>query len=501
MKIRTRLAYLLIILALIFLSVFMIQKKYEHHRLIQLLESVQTEREYIFERILSLQEKLPQTFAYDYSFWDEMVNFVTAPNKKWSAENIDTGLNTYQVNGVWVYNLDNQLVYSVNNLKEEAGLKEIPIPSAAISSLFTHTPFRHFFANTPKGLMEFWGATIQGSSDAKRELPAQGYLFCSRLWAKSYVDELSQLTGSTAALSDTAENKPIKLEQDSVSFSRILTGWDNQPVKYLLISVSSQAIANAKKSAVQVAVLFLGFFVVILLIFSFFIFYWINIPLKLITLSLKNGDSVFLKKLKKQNTEFGDVSRMVDSFFTQRKTILEDITESKRTDEELRAAYKRLEQTQHELIQSSKMAAMGQLAAGISHELNQPLTGIKGFAQALLMDLEKGSPFRKDLNEIVAQVGRMDAIIKNVRFFARKSDFNNIELDINQVILNSLMLVSQQLKTHNIRAILELDPDIPKIQGDPNQLQQAFLNIINNARDAILGLNRPEGGEILIRTS
>ena len=178
-----------------------------------------------------------------------------------------------------------------------------------------------------------------------------------------------------------------------------------------------------------------------------------------------------------------------------------DITEHRKADEELKLAYKKLRQTQQELIQSSKMAAMGQLASGISHELNQPLTGIKGFAQAVLMDLEKESPFRNDLNKIVGQVDRMDAIIKNMRFFARKSDFNMVELDINQVVSNSLMLLNQQLKVHNIRVIQELGPDIPKIQGDPNQLQQAFLNIISNARDAILGLNRPEGGEIRIRTS
>lgn len=176
-------------------------------------------------------------------------------------------------------------------------------------------------------------------------------------------------------------------------------------------------------------------------------------------------------------------------------------SERKKAEEELRLAYKKLKHAQQELIQASKMAAMGQLAAGISHELNQPLTGIKGFAQAVLMDLEKESPFRNDLNKIVEQVDRMDIIIKNVRFFARESDFKIVELDVNQVILDSLMLLSQQLNVHNIRVIQELGSDIPKIQGYPNQLQQAFLNIISNARDAILSLNRPEGGEIRIRTA
>ncbi|MCX5781136.1 MAG: PAS domain S-box protein [Elusimicrobia bacterium] len=177
-----------------------------------------------------------------------------------------------------------------------------------------------------------------------------------------------------------------------------------------------------------------------------------------------------------------------------------DITELKKAEEELRIAYEEIRHNQQDLIQASKMAAMGQLAAGISHELNQPLTGIKGFAQAVLMETEKGSPIRNDLKKILEQVDRMDAIIKNVRFFSRRSDFMMLELDINQVILSSLALLEQQLKTHNIRVIQELESGIPKMQGDSNQLQQAFLNIISNSRDAIISLNRPEGGEISIRS-
>ena len=71
-----------------------------------------------------------------------------------------------------------------------------------------------------------------------------------------------------------------------------------------------------------------------------------------------------------------------------------------------------------------KLAALDRLATSITHELNQPLTGIKGFAQAALMALEKNSPIREDLNKIVEQADRMDKIIKNVRLFARKSEFN-----------------------------------------------------------------------------
>jgi PAS domain S-box-containing protein len=180
--------------------------------------------------------------------------------------------------------------------------------------------------------------------------------------------------------------------------------------------------------------------------------------------------------------------------------IAKDITTRKKAEQELRSAYQRLQETQQQLIQSAKMAAMGQLAAGISHELNQPLTGIKGFAQAVLMDLDKNSPLREDIQKIIEQSDRIDNIIKNVRLFAHKSDFRIKEININEPIEDSLMLLNEQLRVHNIRVNKSLSQELPKTEGDPNQLQQAFLNIITNAKDAIDSLNKPDGGEITIKS-
>jgi len=180
--------------------------------------------------------------------------------------------------------------------------------------------------------------------------------------------------------------------------------------------------------------------------------------------------------------------------------ILRDISERKKVQEHLAGTYRELRETQHLLIQSGKMAAMGQLAAGISHELNQPLTGIKGFAQALLEDLGADKAARENLNKIVEQTVRMERIIKNVRFFARKPEFEMTELDIHQPIEDSLTLVSEQLRVHGTRLIIDLDRSLPKIKGDRSQLQQAFLNLITNARDAIDSLKDPQGGTITIRT-
>jgi signal transduction histidine kinase len=177
-----------------------------------------------------------------------------------------------------------------------------------------------------------------------------------------------------------------------------------------------------------------------------------------------------------------------------------DITERKKNDEALHDAYMKLQQTQNELIQSSKMVAMGQLAAGVSHELNQPLTGIRGYLQTMMLDLDQNSPALTGFQKTIEQVERMDNIIRNIRLFARRSVFLLEEIDIHKPIKDALALLSEQLKLQSIRINLELEPNLDRITADHNQMQQVFINLFTNARDAIEALGNPEGGSITIKS-
>lgn len=179
--------------------------------------------------------------------------------------------------------------------------------------------------------------------------------------------------------------------------------------------------------------------------------------------------------------------------------IMEDMQEAKI---ELENAHIKLKETQEELIQTSKMAAMGQLSSGISHELNQPLTGIKGFAQVALMEIKDNDPLKEDLNKIIELADRMDAIIQNVRLFARKAEFKMQMFEVNEPILSAVSLLRKQLEIRNIKLNISLlGKALPKIQGDPNQLEQVFLNFITNAEDAIDTLADSKDREISLQTS
>ncbi len=159
-------------------------------------------------------------------------------------------------------------------------------------------------------------------------------------------------------------------------------------------------------------------------------------------------------------------------------------TEKKRASE-LNKAYQELRETQAKLIQAGRLAALGTLGAGIAHQLNQPLTGIRLFAQIMETRIDKNNPLGKDLDQIIEQTKYMADIIDNIQGFARPGKIKRKPIDINEPIEKSLQLASEQLKAHKIVLLKNLDPDLPKVNAAANQMQQIFLNFITNAREAM----------------
>lgn len=145
-----------------------------------------------------------------------------------------------------------------------------------------------------------------------------------------------------------------------------------------------------------------------------------------------------------------------------------------------------LRETQAQLIQSGKLAAVGTLAAGVAHELNQPLMIIRGYAQELLTDERVASEeIRDDLRRIEAQTTRMAAIINHLRDFSRESKGRREVTDLNRLVKEALAFLGQQLEAHDVAAVQELDPARPTVRVDPLQIEQVLLNLITNARDAM----------------
>ncbi len=147
-----------------------------------------------------------------------------------------------------------------------------------------------------------------------------------------------------------------------------------------------------------------------------------------------------------------------------------------------------LEESRAQLIHSEKIASLGRLAAGVAHEINNPLAGILIYAELLQRELTREQEERQHVEEIIAQTLRCRQIVTRLLEFSRQSLGDRRLFDLNEIIVRCVELLSHQASFHNITITQNLDPDLPQIIGDPGQLQQVFTNLLLNAADAMSSL-------------
>ncbi|MBF0352681.1 MAG: PAS domain S-box protein [SAR324 cluster bacterium] len=165
----------------------------------------------------------------------------------------------------------------------------------------------------------------------------------------------------------------------------------------------------------------------------------------------------------------------------------------RQTIEHLLAANRQIQETQSQLVQSAKLASIGELATGIAHELNQPLAYLRNISQLRIqMGPEALSPelAYETFAEFVDQTDRMRKIINHLRDFARQSPKFFEPVDLHAVLENSFTLLNEQLRHRNIEVIYELAESLPEISGNASQLEQVFINLLSNARDALEGVEQ-----------
>ena len=165
---------------------------------------------------------------------------------------------------------------------------------------------------------------------------------------------------------------------------------------------------------------------------------------------------------------------------------------------ETRQAYENLRRTQEQLLHSEKLAAVGQLISGVAHELNNPLTAILGYSQLLTASGEIGTRALGYVDKLYKQAQRTHRIVQNLLSFARQHKPERVLVRMNSIIEDTLALRDYDLRMSQIQVSLELSEHLPEVSADPHQLQQVFLNLINNAVDAILELGTV--GELRVRT-
>jgi two-component system NtrC family sensor kinase len=196
--------------------------------------------------------------------------------------------------------------------------------------------------------------------------------------------------------------------------------------------------------------------------------------------------------------ELGELSESFNNMISELKRSRDAIEEWTQTlEHRVQERTQELQRIQDQLVRAGKMVALGELAAGVAHEINNPLTGVLTFSSLMLKKVDENNPWKKDLENIVQQTTRCRNIVRGLLDFARQRKPDKKQWNIHTLIDQTVTLVENQARFQNIKIIKEFKTDMPMLFIDGDQIQQVFMNIIINAADAMTG----DGGTLTIKTN
>jgi two-component system NtrC family sensor kinase len=220
---------------------------------------------------------------------------------------------------------------------------------------------------------------------------------------------------------------------------------------------------NIRRSQVAVVVLAISAILILGLIVSFMVRWWIDRPVQELLTAMKHvsGGNLAYRVKVKRDDELGMLARSFN-----------EMTDN-------------LAQARLQLFQSDKLASLGRLAAGVAHEINNPLTAVLTNSSFLLRRSQGQPEVCEDLNVIVSETIRCREIVKSLLDFARQTVPKKRKADINEIIGRAATVIENQLALGRVNLVMDLDATLPNVTVDANQIQQVFINLMVNASDAI----------------
>jgi C4-dicarboxylate-specific signal transduction histidine kinase len=184
-----------------------------------------------------------------------------------------------------------------------------------------------------------------------------------------------------------------------------------------------------------------------------------------------------------------DAHRTNERLERSRKAMIHIMGDLRDTTREMQRREQELREKQEQLVQAAKLATLGELTTGVAHELNNPLNNIGLFIGNVIDAVELGrldrEPILRQLQNAMQQVHKATEIITHLRTFGRAAPVSREPTEINEVVEQSLSLMREQLRLRSIDVKLDLSPDHPSVMANPIRLEQVFMNLLTNARDAV----------------
>lgn len=279
------------------------------------------QKESLFNIVTQLRSEPYKRVLEENTLWDDMVKFIGTKDKQWASDNINTMLDVHHANCVWIYNAQEEVVHSIQNLNDSK-LNKIPKVENSISVLFKDTKFPHFFEVTKEGLMEIYGASIHPTNDFERKTSPTGYFFVGILWDEKYQKNLENTIDCTMDILLPGEKDTISVNPNIRTFTKKISDpISNEEIARIVVSKDVSQMMNMEHIPKKTFGSIMIFFVVFVVVTSFTFWLWITVPLRKISNALNNNDVSYIEKVVENKSVFGNIAKMIVEFFNQRKKI------------------------------------------------------------------------------------------------------------------------------------------------------------------------------------
>jgi len=462
MKLQLKFMVLLVAFFMAGFGLLLIQRNFEIQRTQQLLNSELSQRQKFFENIVNLEGSALKQLSNDYSFWDEMVNYVKTTNPDFAKNNLDTSLGTYNVDTYAVYRPDGSIV-GENSSKEMKDLRLNKLSPDFFRRLSSNKE-AHFYQKTSFGILEVRARDIVPSSDAEHKTKPQGFWVIGRLLQKDYINNISNLSQTNTSLEGSDMNPEATAVGDTIAFSTQLKDWDGSSVGMLKSTAKIPLINDLKKQYGKQIQLLGGLFVLIAGFTLLAIYFYVLKPIKQISSTIDNQDTTYIEDLRHKKSEFGELAQTVKEFFDQ-KVVLAD------------AEFRRNELDKLNKEKSSFLAVA-------AHELNGPVNNVKMFSEYLdfLIKSKKDDQqaIDKQVHRIEHQTVKINMLLNDLR--AASTGQSEIVFNIRNFDFDAFFNEEIEEAGFGYKHKLNFTGSTGQtINSDPDRLGQVVSNLIRNA--------------------
>jgi len=317
-----------------------------------LIEGMKDEKVVQLEKTIEFKSKNLIAYSYDYTYWDEMVEFIKNMNTEWGEENINASMPTFEIDYTWIYkpDLSHLCTYSAEGVPE---VDKLPFTPEELSKIIGMGKTHHFFIRNGDVLIEISGASVHPTYDIARQTPPQGYFFAGRVWTNNYLNEIGLFTESTVRLiipENNISNATPKTEKFQLISTKSLLGLDNNEIA-IVESIYNYTIAEKLSSESEKRII-LGTLIMVLVMVSFISFFGFKVykPLGALSKSLREEDPSILKELLAKKDEFGELSSMLHEFFKQKNKLIKEIEDKNQIEKLLIKLSQAIEQSPATII-------------------------------------------------------------------------------------------------------------------------------------------------------